>query len=92
MCCANSGCEVEALYSRSGSLHWIDSLVLLDGPPPRRTIRLIWLCSACGLNVLVETWRPANEQIHRQSGEVILIDRDLRRPPAESSHPVLQSA
>lgn len=94
MRCANPGCHTEALYFRSGSLHWIDSQPQLEGAPLLRATRLIWLCAVCSKSLKVETWRPAGQQIRRPCGEVIPIDRDRRRPPvtAAPSHPVSQSA
>lgn len=94
MRCANPGCQVEVLYFRSGSLHWIDTPAQLDGSPPRRAIRLIWLCAVCSRSLVVETWRPAGEQIRCRPENVIPIDRDRRQPPiaAESSHRVSQPA
>lgn len=94
MRCANSGCETETLYFRSGSLHWIDRQSQSDGVPPRRATRLIWLCAACSKNLVVQTWRPAGQQVRCSRGEVVSIDRDRLRlsVTAASRHPVSQSA
>jgi hypothetical protein len=94
MRCANPGCQTETLYFRSGSLHWIDTPPPLEGMPRRRGTRLIWLCAVCSKNLVVQTWRPAGQQVRCRRGEVIAIDRDRRRPAvaATPSHPVSQSA
>lgn len=94
MRCANPGCKAEALYFRSGSLHWIDRQPQLDGAPQRRATRLIWLCASCSQSLIVQTWRPAGQQLRCPRGEVVPIDRDRRRPAvsATPSHPISQSA
>lgn len=94
MRCANPGCQAEAIYFRSGSLHWIDKLPQLAGAPQIRATRLIWLCDECSRNLVVQTWRPAGQQLRRPGGSVVSIDRDRRRPffAVAPSHPVSQSA
>jgi hypothetical protein len=64
MRCANPGCVQEAIYFRSGSLHWIDVRGRnSEKPTPRR--QMIWLCAECSRCYVVETWRPAGEQVRR---------------------------
>lgn len=94
MRCANPGCQEEALYFRSGSLHWIDNPPQLDGTPRHRATRLIWLCAECSRNLVVQTWRPAGQQLRRSQGGVISIDRVRRKPPVTDlrKYPVSQSA
>lgn len=94
MRCANPGCQAEVLYFRSGSLHWIDKPSQLAGAPQRRATRLIWLCAECSRKLVVQTWRPAGQQLRQSCGTVVSIDRDRRRPPvtAVREHPVSQSA
>ncbi len=94
MRCANPGCEAETLYFRSGSLHWIDLQPQLDGVAQRCSTRLIWLCAKCSQNLVVQTWRPAGQQLRCLRGEVIPIDRDRRRAVVSATprHPMSQSA
>lgn len=94
MRCANPDCDVEAMYFRSGSLYWVDGFVQTAGAPRRGKARLIWLCGECSKKVVVETWRPAGEQVRYLCGEVIAIDRERHMPPATAkpAHPVSQSA
>jgi hypothetical protein len=80
MKCANPICGFEALYFRSGSLHYINFPdVVRDGlaAAPRK---LIWLCRECTTLWSVETWRPPGQQLRR---------RDLpasRHIPTEALH------
>ena len=94
MRCANPGCQAEALYFRSGSLHWIDNQAQMGGTPQRRTTRLIWLCAECSKTFVVQTWRPAGQQLRRSQSGVISIDGVRRKPPVTDlrNHPVSQSA
>jgi len=65
MRCANPGCAAEALYFRSGSLHWVDANdSSAESNLPRR--QLIWLCAECSRMYVVETWRPAGQQVRRR--------------------------
>jgi len=60
MRCANSQCEIESDYLRSGSLYAIDEhSVNARG----RRSRFIWLCSHCTPRFVVETWRPPGQQL-----------------------------
>lgn len=94
MRCANPDCQAEALYFRSGSLYWVDGFVQTSNGNRRRKARLIWLCGECSRRLVVETWRPAGQQVRRLCGEVIAIDRERQVSPvtAEPNHPVSQSA
>ncbi len=94
MRCANPDCDAEALYFRSGSLHWMNNPPRPDVSPARPETSLVWLCAECSKTLVVETWRPAGEQLRHNDGKTIPIDRDRRRPPAAAApqHPVSQSA
>lgn len=60
MRCANPQCKVESNYLRDGGLYTIDDLIPPSGQPQRR---FIWLCSQCSQDFVVETWRPAGQQL-----------------------------
>ncbi len=60
MKCANSKCGAEALYFRSGSLHWIDAKEEYGNDGGQRPV---WLCSECSEIYVVQPWRPAGEQL-----------------------------
>lgn len=59
MRCANPQCQVESNYLRDGGLYAIDE-VRPDNRPQRR---FIWLCPRCCEDFVVETWRPAGQQL-----------------------------
>lgn len=63
MRCANPLCKVESLYFRSGSLHWIDCVNAGAAHSRVEHRRIIWLCGECSRHFLVETWRPAGQQL-----------------------------
>jgi len=65
MRCANPICNAEALYFRSGSLHWVDA-TSLDGEEQLPRMQMIWLCAECSRFYVVETWRPAGQQVRRR--------------------------
>lgn len=68
MRCANPLCNQEALYYRDGSLHWISSTDDNDGAAyGEHSDKLIWLCSRCSEEMVVETWRPPGQQIRPRS-------------------------
>lgn len=64
MRCANPACNAETLYYRGGSLYWVSSA---DENATRangeRHDKLIWLCPRCSMEMVVETRRPAGQQI-----------------------------
>jgi hypothetical protein len=60
MRCANPQCQVESDYLRDGGLYAIDELI----PHSKlRQSRFIWLCPRCSEDFVVETWRPAGQQL-----------------------------
>src|SRR5689334_18555926 len=58
MHCANPQCRVESAYLRSGRVYGIHE-------DESRRVRFIWLCSRCASKFVVETWRPAGQQLRR---------------------------
>ena len=60
MHCANPKCRRESHYLRDGRLYCIDEVQQSTG---RTQARFIWLCSACAPSFVIETWRPAGEQL-----------------------------
>jgi len=60
MRCANPQCQVESNYLRDGGLFAIDDLRPDSNIPQRR---FIWLCPRCSEDFVVETWRPAGQQL-----------------------------
>lgn len=70
MRCSNPLCNQETLYYRDGSLYWISSTdsngVSANGA---HSDKLIWLCSRCSVEMIVETWRPPGQQIRQRSGD-----------------------
>lgn len=75
MHCANPACLEETLYFRSGSLHWIDRQPQFEAVSKSYTTRIIWLCATCSRSLVVETWRPAGQQLRCSSGEAIPVAR-----------------
>lgn len=65
MRCANPICNAEALYFRSGSLHWVDATTFY-GEEQMPRMQMIWLCAECSRFYVVETWRPAGQQVRRR--------------------------
>lgn len=62
MYCANPDCRVESAYLRGGRLHWIE-----ESRGHGKRGRFIWLCSTCAPKFVVETWRPAGQQLQHLS-------------------------
>lgn len=60
MRCANPQCQVESKYLRDGGLYAIDELRPHSNVTQRR---FIWLCPHCSQDFVVETWRPAGQQL-----------------------------
>lgn len=58
MHCANPHCRVESAYLRSGRVYGIHE-------DASGRVRFIWLCSRCASKFVVETWRPAGQQLRR---------------------------
>ncbi|TCK73562.1 hypothetical protein [Acidipila rosea] len=78
MICANPHCAAQAIYFRSGSLHWINEAKQQAGGGSERQ-RPIWLCAACTELYVVQTWRPAGEQLRLKSVAPVELPRPLRR-------------
>lgn len=57
--CVVAGCNANEKFLRSGSLYLMD-VVAGDGRPRKK---MVWLCADCSRRYMVETWRPAGEQI-----------------------------
>lgn len=76
MRCANPQCNAEALYLRSGSIYCVDrpgkhhsrlpEEAMGEEPMDAGQRHIIWLCRKCSERCVVETWRPAGEQIRMQ--------------------------
>ena len=76
MRCANPECRTESKYLRSASLYWIHERS--SGGEVAKG-RFIWLCSMCAAEYVVETWRPAGQQLRRR--------RSVEGcPPAKAPH------
>lgn len=75
MRCANPACHAEAIYFRSGSLHWVDDPFAGREAKAPAELHLIWLCAECSRSCQVETWRPAGQQIRSGRGEVVPMCR-----------------
>lgn len=70
MRCANPACRAESLYFRSGSLYWINFMNPKDPcAGDEGAQKLIWLCSDCSSQFIVQTWRPPGQQIRQRSKE-----------------------
>jgi transposase-like protein len=66
MHCAGLNCLEEAHYFRCGSLHWVDTSERV-AEKPTATKHMIWLCAECSRRYVVETWRPAGQQVRSRS-------------------------
>jgi transposase-like protein len=66
MRCGNPECKAEAIYLRSGSLYYISLHHSMGASRDGEQKRLIWLCSECCKHFVVETWRPAGQQLRHQ--------------------------
>jgi hypothetical protein len=66
--CAVPECSSSQRALHSGNLHLIDTPI--DGAEagsPQSRKKYVWLCSECSKTHVVQTWRPAGEQIrHRK--------------------------
>ena len=67
MRCGNPECKMESLYLRSGSLYYISVRGTTGTSPEDEHKSLIWLCSECSIHFVVETWRPAGQQLRHQA-------------------------
>lgn len=63
MRCVNPICRTETNYFRSGSLHCIDRNGHGAAGAGGEQRQLVWLCPACSLRFVVETWRPPGQQL-----------------------------
>jgi transposase-like protein len=66
MQCGNPECKTETLYLRSGSIYYISLRDTTGAFRDAEHKRLIWLCSECSRHFVVETWRPAGQQLRHQ--------------------------
>lgn len=57
--CAISGCKGQEKFLRSGSLQLLD---VLTGDE-QVVQRMVWFCAECTEKYVVQSWRPAGEQI-----------------------------
>lgn len=93
MRCATPDCPAEALYFRSGSLHWVDEPAAIRSEQQHR-MQLIWLCAECSRNYVVQTWRPVGQQVRRRCGELVFMQPSSVTRPIEAAAqiPVSESA
>lgn len=57
--CAIPQCEGREKFLRSGTLHLVDC----KGSDGAIGKKMVWLCALCTQQYIVQTWRPAGEQI-----------------------------
>lgn len=69
--CAISGCKAQQKFLRSGSLQLLDVLT-----SDRQMVkRMVWFCAECTEKYVVQSWRPAGEQIRlRKTAASALTD------------------
>lgn len=85
--CAIPGCLASQHALHSGRLHLIDTPVEAGSGQSRK--KYVWLCSACSTTHVVQTWRPAGEQIR------LRVSRPVLRFPVQAEtaephpHPLL---
>lgn len=68
--CAVPGCSATQHALHSGRLHLIDTPLETGMGQSRK--KYIWLCSECSKTHVVQTWRPAGEQIRRKALRPVL--------------------
>ena len=87
--CAIPNCGGRERSLCSGTLHLAD-IVRNDGSSVKK---MIWLCAGCTRQYLVQTWRPAGEQIRLRTPSAFnpadllsmrLLKHDAPRPKAVS--------
>ncbi len=68
--CAIRGCNVHEMFLRSGSLQLLD----VRTEDNRIVRKMVWFCPECSEKYVVQSWRPANEQIRvRASMEPFIL-------------------
>jgi hypothetical protein len=83
MHCANPQCRVESAYLRSGGLYEIHE-------DANGRVRFLWLCGRCASQFVVESWRPAGQQLRPTES---LRDEGHRKPCGSvSGEPVIAKA
>lgn len=71
--CAIPECSASQRTLDSGNLHLIDALIEAAGAGSDESRKkYIWLCSACSKAYVVQTWRPAGDQIRRRKPQPTL--------------------
>jgi len=73
--CVTPGCDVHERLLRSGTLHLLD-VVTAD---QRVVKKIVWMCAGCTKKYVVQTWRPAGEQIQRKPKQMFTL-ADLLSP------------
>jgi hypothetical protein len=76
MRCANAACQLETSYFRGGSLHCMDRSGASRAGVRGGDRQVVWLCPECSDVFVVETWRPAGEQLIRRRLPAKLLHRD----------------
>lgn len=65
--CANPDCKREVQYFREGRLYMMDDPQKDSHCVAHGARKIVWLCRECSVQMSVEDWRPAGEQLQRHT-------------------------